>query len=399
MQKVPFNSPQSRSSAAFSNSASQQQSKVIAVVVLFFAMLLQTGAQPYTIQHISGLGDTYGAWLNNAGQVVAGNSFWDGTHWFPLGSLGGGLTYVEGINDQAQIIGRSSDPNHMMQAFLWQNGSMVKLPTLGGSEGFATGINNHGQIVGYTDNAGGSVINLRATFWPTPGIATDIGALPGHGSSLARAVNDLGQVVGTSMPSTGSAFDNGAFFWDGTSIIPILTGLDPFEFTVGGLNDLGQVVGSLYSTAFLWQNGTRVSLGTLGGSFSMASAINNEGVVVGRSAGAEGSLRAFVYRDGQMIDLNTVVENASDWDSLLIAYDINDSGQIVGVGKLKGGISESEMFLLTPIPEPSAFVLIGLGAAALCRSKDSQGRARRCGERRKPSLRMRSQFRAATART
>lgn len=42
------------------------------------------------------------------------------------------------------------------------------------------------------------------------------------------------------------------------------------------------------------------------------------------------------------------------------AYDINDSGQIVGEGVSPSG--ETHAFLLTPVPTPSSFAaLIGMG--------------------------------------
>ena len=56
------------------------------------------------------------------------------------------------------------------------------------------------------------------------------------------------------------------------------------------INERGQVVGdsttdpnSGETHAFLWQRGTMTNLGTLGGSFSQALAINERGQVMGKS--------------------------------------------------------------------------------------------------------------------
>ena len=89
-----------------------------------------------------------------------------------------------------------------------------------------------------------------------------------------------------------------------------------------------------YSHAFLYSNGTMTDLGTLpGGLDSEGYGINASGQVVGYSEINSGSdIRAFLYSNGTMTDLNSLIDPACGW-TLLDAYAINDSGQIVGTAR------------------------------------------------------------------
>lgn len=65
-------------------------------------------------------------------------------------------------------------------------------------------------------------------------------------------------------------------------------------------------------------------LGTLGGTQTYASGINNSGQVVGTSELPDSSSHAFLYSDGRMTDLGTLGGFGS------FAVDINDRGQVAG---------------------------------------------------------------------
>ena len=90
-------------------------------------------------------------------------------------------------------------------------------------------------------------------------------------------------------------------------------------------------------------------LGTLpGGSNSYAFGINDSGQVVGRSDTSSRYAHAFLYSNGQMQDLNSLIPVGSGW-ILREAWGINTSGQIVGWGVING---HSRAFLATPGTAP-----------------------------------------------
>src|SRR5207248_698352 len=116
------------------------------------------------------------------------------------------------------------------------------------------------------------------------------------------AINDSDVVVGELTPASGTGTH--AFLYDGT------------------LHDLGGLPGKLITQA-LAINNIQWVVGTSGTSDIFPVEANTNG-------------RAFLYADGQMHDLNSLVVGPSNL-LLLAAAGVNDSGQIVGWGKTPDG--------------------------------------------------------------
>lgn len=83
---------------------------------------------------------------------------------------------------------------------------------------------------------------------------------------------------------------------------------------------------------------------------SVANAINNRGQVVGTSCADPffDNCRAFLWQDGVMTDLNTLIPTSSSL-SLVIANDITDRGEIVGfaIDQNTGDYRDSWRFRVT----------------------------------------------------
>lgn len=213
-------------------------------------------------------------------------------------------------------------------AFAWQHGVMTQLPGLGGNNSIGAGDNDLGQIVGWAENTiqdptcagvsagngadppGNQFLQFEATLWQRNYTGKwqvkQLPAYPGDPDAAATAINDLGQIVGIS---------------------------GRCDVALGSYSAIHSV---------LWEDGRPISLGTLGGSaWNTPESINNRGVVVGFDNGPNdvigGQLQfrflAYIWtREGGMVSLGTLPSiSGNGSDAMSEATDINDQGQIVGV--------------------------------------------------------------------
>ena len=303
--------------------------------------------------------------------------------------LGGPNSIAYGINDAGLVIGQAEtpakDPNNEnfcgygdgfdCVPFKWQYGVMTALPLLGGNNGqMGFTVNNHGQVPGAAENAhmdaacvAPQVLDFEPVIWgpgPVWGASPiqKLGLLDGDTVGMATWINDRGEAVGTSGTCANTAILSEiagphAVLWEANGSPTDLGNLGgPGANIALAVNNSGQVVGlSSYVgelpgvfDAFLWtrETGKMRDLGRLPGDVaSGAGGINERAVVIGTSFGADGSLRAFVWYNGVMTDLNTLVPADSPL-YLLFANSVNERGEIAGWGATSSG--EVHAFLLTP---------------------------------------------------
>jgi probable HAF family extracellular repeat protein len=289
-----------------------------------------------------------------------------------LGTFGGNQSFGLAINDRrkVQLVGWAlntiPDPIYpwgyfgtQMRAFLWTtDGGLQDLGTLGGPDSLAELVNNHGQIAGQAFT--NSIINhktgmptLDPFFWEDNKMV-DMGTLGGTvGNSLG--FNNKGQIVGESNLKGDVVFH--PFFWEkGLKNLKDLGTLGGSYGAALWINDAGDAVGWANTTnsgidhAVLWKNGKKrkgTDLGIVNGyGYSFAYSINSMRQIVGCGANNNYTCSAaFLWEDGQMVDLNTLVAGGSGLH-LFEAVDINDRGEIAGNGALQNG--DVHAFLLIP---------------------------------------------------
>lgn len=308
-----------------------------------------------------------------------------------LGSIGG-ETAAWAVSDVGLVAGVALDPDNAALGFVWDAGALTPIPP---DPAF-----DQAQAMGVADDGSVALLSFSLGKFDSRASLVAGGAAVDLGGFAPRAIGADGRILGAAGHTTGSGFRaERACVWDGA-----LTVLGPLSGSAWSLASdsspdgwvVGQAIpaGAIEPVATLWVGGVASSLGTLGGSWSTAMAIDGARRVVGvaqNGAGAPHAFRfdlspagvvlarrdlgvlagddsaaygindagtivgvshghAFVWQDDVMRDLNDLIPAGSGW-TLQIATGVSAGGQIVGWGI--HGASGQRAFLLSPATCPA----------------------------------------------
>lgn len=247
-----------------------------------------------------------------------------------LGVLPGNIgSSAYAINDTGKIVGTSSG-GIGLKTVQWVNGTISVLPVYSQSGGsIPADMNDAGEIAGKLAIGGQD----DGIYWDAQNNPFQLDGLPGAVGSfvIAHGINASGLIVGRAQEGSPNLYGH-ACIWNKSTFQTDMGFMSGGTYSEAyGINDAGEVVGAAGTAsgnlhAFLWKNVQYTDLATWGGSFSAASvayAINNNGVIVGKRANvatrwANGSFQALPMPAGV--------------SPFTAAVDVNDAGDIIATG-------------------------------------------------------------------
>jgi len=346
-------------------------------------------ASPYKVTVLNAPGVPYFALLNNRGQVGGvfsqpNNPGSADTYSYFYDSNPGGKVVMSGVtspsgddpgryeyssrivslNDQGKALGVS--PTLGAVIFDAKTGQSTPVGTLPANF-TPDDLGESGAIYGHLIvNPSGYIPSYHAAVYKD-GVVTDLGAPPAANASSPFGINDAGQVL-------VRAGEHG----DQTYLLSGQSWTKLGDFYGQAINGKGDVVGTSTGDqphVVLVPHGATspIDLGTLPGqTTSIPFSINNNGEIVGTAFTQNRSdlYHGFLYRDGVMTDLNSLIDDSDGW-VIRMGLAVNDRGQILASADggrtlllTPDGIPTSDFaFPQTPVPEPSTYLIFAAAAA------------------------------------
>jgi probable HAF family extracellular repeat protein len=253
------------------------------------------------------------------------------------------------VNRRGQVVGAGWDnytgDGALTRPFFYDGGQVVPItpPPDVPLRSSVTGLDERGTaLVRWGPSEGNP--SGGAYLWRDGAVVADLCALTGDRSLLYVDSNAFGQVVLGHYGLGGDPVQHVYLYDRGT--VTTVTNPSGGDATIGytltgsvnrPLSDLGHVTATYRSgtstRSFLWHHGRSTDLGTLGGTYTSAAAVNNLGEVAGTSETADGTMRAFLWRRGELIALDPpgdqYVTTSAAW--------LTDQGEVLGYARNESG--------------------------------------------------------------
>jgi probable HAF family extracellular repeat protein len=278
-----------------------------------------------------------------------------------------------GVNNKGEVSGTvtyNPEAEYFKQAFIYAGGMNIGISFDQGSAGNA--INNNGQVVGSTDDG-----PIFSGFGPghafiynySDNTELDLDILMSGQESDGLAINSAGDITG--FVSTGTCQGSQpftpaclapfhAFVYQGFGLVDIGTlGGTYSEGT--GINDqneiagVSSVAGSSLNHLFLYAQSHMRDLGGVAGESFINAAINNRGEIVGSAINSAGTESSFIYRGHSFEKIP------------LVAAGLNNNGHIAGSYTAANGSSHAALYRdgrlidLNDLVDPSLIFLTNAG--------------------------------------
>ncbi|HTS38225.1 MAG TPA: hypothetical protein VMH04_21305 [Candidatus Solibacter sp.] len=279
--------------------------------------------------------------INNSGMIAGTTARIDEDHKPALWTEKDGLRVIDlpegftgaephAINTSGEIVGTASrEESQLPYAFKYQDG---KFSLLTEDRAKAMAVSDSGDIAGQ--------IGEKLTLWSN-GKATSLGGCCG---GIVDAMNDH-EVLGQVNDKEGHY---SAFVWDHSQGLHSIAPVNAATSIARAMNHSGHIMLQSFTpnAISILREGKTIPV-TLSAEYaSQPLGFNDCDVVVGEYGASSEWDHAFLWDEkGGLRDLNTLIDSGSQW-TLESALDINDRGEIIGVGD-RGG-EQDVGFLLIP---------------------------------------------------